>query len=92
MRDFFIKSLELILNVVVVIVALGIIVAAGVALAGGGGAAFGTSDIGAAVLILVGGFVNLVLFAGFAYLGLGIYQNTKRTADLLEAQGRGTAL
>ena len=88
MRDFFIKSLEIVINVVVVIAAIGIVIAAGAAMLGGGAAQaqFGMSGVFAGLLILLGGFVYLILMAGFMYLGLGIYQNTKRTADALAAQ------
>ena len=89
MRDFFIRSLEMVINVVVIIMAIGIVL-------GAGAAAFsptaGTEEFGgmngplAGLLILFGGFVYLILVAGFMYQGLGIYQNTKRTAELLEAR------
>ncbi len=90
MRDFFIRSLEIVINVVVVIAAIGIIIGAGAALFGGGSmqAQTGMPGFLAALLILIGGFLYLVIMAGFMYLGLGIYQNTKRTAELLELQAR----
>ena len=36
------------------------------------------------IVVLLGGFVYLTLLAGFIYLALGIYSNTKRTADAVE--------
>jgi hypothetical protein len=30
------------------------------------------------------GFVALLVYGGLLYLGLGIYHNTRRTAELLE--------
>lgn len=83
MRDFFINSLEKILNIIVVIMAAVIVISALSVLVMG---AQGMNRFIAFLFILVGGALYLVLFAGMAYLGLGIYQNTKRTAELLERQ------
>jgi hypothetical protein len=44
---------------------------------GGGGPLMG-------LFVLIAGAVYLVLVGGFMYLGLGIYQNTKRTAEAVE--------
>jgi hypothetical protein len=91
MRDFFIKSLEMLVNVIVVIMAIGILIVAGMVAFGGngmmgpGGQPMG--GVGMGLLILIGGGLYLILVAGFMYLGIGIYQNTKRTADLLEQRG-----
>lgn len=38
--------------------------------------------------ILIGGAIYLMLIGGMAYLGLGIYHNTRRTADAVEALAR----
>jgi len=86
MRDFFIKSLEVVINVIVVIAAIGIIVAAGIAFVSGDAAAaqYGVGGFAAGLMILIGGGLYLTIMAGFMYLGIGIYQNTKRTAELLE--------
>lgn len=86
MRDFFINSLEKILNVIVVLMAVAIIIGTLFVLFMGGQGFFG--NLLSAILVLIGGALYLVLFAGMAYLGLGIYQNTKRTADLLERGAR----
>jgi high-affinity nickel permease len=87
MRDFFIRALEMVINVVVVIAAIGIVVGAVVTMIGGPmlHEQGGLSGVLAGLLVLVVGFLNLTLMAGFVYLGLGIYQNTKRTAEALEA-------
>lgn len=88
MRDFFIRALEIVINVVVVVAAIGIVVGAVVTMIGGpmmyehGG----MSGVLAGLVVLVVGFFNLTIFAGFVYLGLGIYQNTRRTAEALEMQ------
>jgi hypothetical protein len=89
MRDFFIKSLEMVINVVVVVAAIGIVVAAAAMLFGGTQVqqATGMPGVLGALLVLIGGGLYLIVVAGFMYMGLGIYQNTKRTAELL-AEGR----
>lgn len=92
MRDFFIRSLEMVINVIVVIAALGILGAA-VAAAAGGPAMMG-HDGGPGgpllgLMILVGGTLYLILVAGFMYLGLGIYQNTRRMAEEMAKANAG---
>ncbi|MFN0114604.1 MAG: hypothetical protein ACKVPY_08015 [Paracoccaceae bacterium] len=83
MRDFFINSLEKILNVLVVVAFLALVVVAGIAATGGHGP-MGEGGPLAGLLLLVLGAVYLVIVFGFMFLGLGIYQNTKRMADALE--------
>ncbi|WP_127901965.1 hypothetical protein [Solirhodobacter olei] len=87
MRNFFINSLEKVVNVFVVIAAIGIVIAAVVMVAGGGdvGPSVG-ARIAAALAVLVGGGLYLIVIGGLLYMGIGIYQNTKRTADALENQ------
>ena len=87
MRDFFIRSLESVVNVLVILGAIGVIIAA--LAAGFGGGSMGTNGEGfggplAFIAVLVGGFFYLTVFAGFIYLALGIYNNTKRTAEAVE--------
>lgn len=79
MRNFFVNSFERVIGIVVVLMALVVVVSAFAALAQpqGGVLAF--------LAILAGGFVYLVLMAGFVYLQIGIHANTKRTADAVEA-------
>lgn len=94
MRDFFIGSLEIFDNIVVVVAGVAIVLTALSVLAFGGGAgfyppgfrlfAFGSGRFMMSLGILIMGFIWLTLFAGTLYLGLGIYRNTKRMADLLE--------
>ena len=85
MRDLFIGLLEKVIHVIVVLAALGIAIAAIAALFNAGGQmGIPGGGILAALGILVFGGLYLIMFAGFMYLGLGIYQNTKRTAELLE--------
>lgn len=86
MRDFFINSLEKLVGVVVVLLSLAVLVAAVSATFGGGpmgGQHMGGGPL-AGLAILVGGAIYVLFVGGFMYLGLGIYQNTKRSADALE--------
>lgn len=85
MRDFFIGSLETILNVVVVIAFLVLLVAAGAAAFGPGMGPMGQRGGPlAGLFVLIGGGIYLLMIFGFLYLGLGIYQNTRRTAEAVE--------
>ncbi len=82
MRDFFIDTLEKIIAVAIVLGALVVLIA-------GIGAMF--SPYGGffrGLGILVGGSIYLLLVGGMAYLGLGIYHNTRRTAEAVEELAR----
>ena len=85
MRDFFINSLEMLVGVIVVLMALAVLGAAGAAAFGGGGVGMGgmSGPLGG-VAILVGGALYVIFVGGFLYMGVGIYQNTKRSAAALE--------
>ncbi|MBC7156667.1 MAG: hypothetical protein H5U20_04025 [Rhodobacteraceae bacterium] len=90
MRDFFIRGLEILVGIVISLMALAIVIAAAAAMLGqappmGPGAPALNGPV-AGLLILLGGFIYLVFVGGVMYLGLGIYQNTKRTVELLEAR------
>ncbi len=82
MRDFFILWMERIINVVVVIGAVVVLIAAVTAMFNAQGGFL------AGIGILVGGALYLILMAGMIYLGLGIYANTRRTADAVEELAR----
>jgi len=86
MRDFFINSLEKLVGVVVVILGIIVVIAAFSAMLGGGmgGQHMGGGGPLAGLLILVIGAIYVLFVGGFMYLGLGIYQNTKRSAEALE--------
>ena len=83
MRDFFINSFEILVNVVVVLLAIGVVVFAGAAFSGAMGPG-GASGPLAGFGILIGGGIYVIFLGGLLYMGLGIYQNTKRTADAVE--------
>ena len=76
MRDFFIQSFENLVSVIVVLMMIGSVLGAFIAGAQEGFLTF--------VLVLIMGALYTVLLGGGLYLGLGIYQNTKRSAELLE--------
>jgi cytochrome c-type biogenesis protein CcmH/NrfG len=89
MRDFFIGGFEILLGIIIVLLIIGVIAFAGVAAFGGGSMMVmngqpmpGGPAVGAA--ILVAGLIYVLFVGGFMYLGLGIYQNTKRTAAAME--------
>ena len=80
MRDFFILALEKLIAVIVVLMMIAVVVFAFIAMSSPqGGAVQGLA-------ILVGGALYVVLMGGMLYLFLGIYHNTKRTAELLAAK------
>ena len=89
MREFFIKSLEKVINIIVILGAAVVVIAAVAVSVGGrmGGEMGGQMGGGGplmGLLVLIVGAVYLILVGGFMYLGLGIYQNTKRTAEATE--------
>lgn len=79
MRDFFIRGMEMIINVAVVLGSIGVIAAAI-------SATIRTPNGGLlqGIVVLVAGALWLILAAGMIYLALGIYANTRRTAEAVE--------
>ena len=75
MRNFVIKSLELIIWIVAGLVAI-----AGVIL---GLIALGSGEI-AGLLFIIGGPLYAVLLSGMFFVMIGTYENTKRTAEAVE--------
>lgn len=75
MRDFVIKSLDMLVWVV-----SGLIAVSGVV---GGLIALGQGQFGG-ILIMIIALLYAVIFAGSFFLFKGIYENTKRTADAME--------
>ena len=88
MRDFFINSFEKLVGIIVILMAIGVVLFAGAALMGAGGQG-GPGGIFGALIVLVVGAVYIIFIGGAMYLGLGIYQNTKRMADAMERQSGG---
>ncbi len=92
MRDFFIRGMEVLVNIVMVILMIALVaISAGLAFnavpieQGMAGSPLGmVRGPVAGLLVLVGGGIYLIFVGGFIYLGLGIYQNTRRTAEALE--------
>lgn len=86
MRDFFIRALEHLIGFFVVIMLLAVVggsiavMATGLPQPNGGT----VSGVGAGLFLLVVGLLYTVLIGGFMYLGVGIYHNTKRTAEAME--------
>ncbi|MEJ6398841.1 hypothetical protein [Yoonia sp. 208BN28-4] len=86
MRDFFIRSLEKLIGLIIVLMIIGLIIGVIAIAMGGGMGPYGQGGgIVPALLFLVFGGLYIVLIGGFMYLGVGIYQNTLRTAQALEA-------
>lgn len=81
MKNFFIRALERIMAVVLVLGAIGVVIGSVVVMAmpaiEGGGILGG-------LLLLVGGLVYVMIIGGVVFLGIGIYDNTKRSAEALE--------
>lgn len=80
MCDFFINGFEKLVAVLIVLLGVAVLVGAFAGLRQEGLVAF--------LAILIGGSIYVVFLGGALYLGLGIYQNTKRTAELLEQQSK----
>ena len=82
MRDFFINSLQKIVAVLIIVMAVAV-------LAGGLGVMFAGPAQGGGFLpglmVLIFGAVYVLVVGGFLYLALGVYDNTKRTAEAVEA-------
>ncbi len=86
MVAFFVRSLELLMNVLIVLGVATVFVAACAAGFGGVPLENGQTWIGPVLffVVLLGGLICLTIFGGVVYLGLGIYKNTKRSAEALE--------
>ena len=81
MRDLFINMFEKLVGVIVILLCIGVVV-------GGLAVMFGAAGQGGGFLmglgVLIGGAIYVILIGGALYLGLGIYQNTKRMADAMD--------
>lgn len=86
MSHFFIRLLDFLIGIAVVVGFLGVLVvafaASSGAISGPAGISFGGN--GAGIVVLIGGLLYLAFISGFLYLGVGIYDNTRRSAEALE--------
>ena len=86
MGHFFIRLLDFLIGIFVAVGFVGVLVvafaASSGAILGPAGTSFGGN--GAGIVILIGGLIYLAFIAGFLYLGVGIYDNTRRSAEALE--------
>lgn len=95
MRDFFIGALEKLIAVVIVLMLLLVLIGGGAAMFGGGGlvqvpgAPSGGGGFVPGLIFLILGLIYVVFVGGFMYLGLGIYQNTKATAEAVKKMAGG---
>lgn len=76
MRDFFIESFEALVAVIIILMAVGVLIA-------GLGAMFSQGFL-QGIAILIGGGLYVIMMGGILYLALGIYHNTRRTAEAIE--------
>lgn len=82
MRDFFIKWFERIVNVVIILAAIGLVLGGLVAIfASPQGILVGLLQ---ALLLWIFGGLYLILIGGAVYIGLGVYNSTRRTAEAVE--------
>jgi len=80
MRHAIIRSFDVLVWLMAILMALGGLVM--------GGMALGQGQAVAGLGIMVGGILYAIIFAGLLFMVVGIYENTKRTADILERQSR----
>lgn len=83
MRDFFINSFEKLVGVIIILLSLGVVIGGIVTMFGGMGPA-GRGGFLPGLAVLIAGGVYIIFIGGVMYLGLGIYQNTKATAEAVQ--------
>jgi len=79
MRDFFINTLDKLIAVIIVVAAIAVVV--------GALSSMVTQGFLAGLVLLVLGGLYVLMMGGMLYLFLGIYYNTKRTAEAVERMG-----
>ena len=87
MREFFIRVLDSLIGVFVVLAVIVVLIGSVGAFTGTTSGPYGMSGGGnvlAGLVILIAGSLYICFVAGFMYLGLGVYHNTKRTAEAVE--------
>ncbi|MEP2716217.1 hypothetical protein [Pseudophaeobacter sp.] len=80
MRDIFIGLFDKLVGVFVIFLCLGVLVGTGVAFV----APAPNGGLLPALGILIGGSIYAIMVGGMMYLFLGVYHNTKRTAEAIE--------
>lgn len=76
MREFLILWFERLLNIAIILMGVAVVIS--------GLVIRFQQGLFAGLAVWLFGALNIVLLGGAMYLGLGIYQNTKRTADAVE--------
>lgn len=84
MKDFFIKSFEILVALFAVLLCLSVVIWAGITMFVPGAGVLTGGGFLAGLAILIGGGLYTILVCGMMYLILGIQQNTKRTAEAVE--------
>lgn len=84
MREFFIGAFEKLVAVIVILMMIGVVIGAAAVSFGAGMGPGGQGGILQGLFVLIAGAIYVIFIGGAMYLGLGIYQNTKRTAEALE--------
>ena len=93
MRNFFINALDAIIGILAILMVLGVLFLSYTALNADpetlsgmeiAGIPVPSGALGAAITFVLG-MVQTIIVIGFLYIGTGIYKNTKRTADAVEA-------
>lgn len=87
MRDFFIRSFERLIGVIIVLSVLAVIITA---ISAATAAPTGGQGLLAFLAVLLFGTVYVILVGGLMYLALGIYHNTMRAANALDRSGSHT--
>jgi len=78
MRDFFINSLEKLVTIIVAVLCVGVVIAAIATMFSDQGGFF------AGIGVLIAGGIYAIMVGGLLFLALGIYDNTRRTAEAVE--------
>ena len=95
MRDLFINLFEKLVSIIIILMILAVLAFSIMMMAGGGVMMVGPmGEMGGGLvpglIFLVAGLIYVIFVGGFMYLGLGIYQNTKATAEAVRGMaGRG---
>ncbi len=85
MRDFFINSFEKLVGLVIILMCIAVAIAGFGTMFGGMAGPMGQGGgFLAGIAILIVGGIYVIFVGGLMYLALGIYQNTKKTAEAVQ--------